>query len=227
MSMAARLPPTCFRAPWPATPKAAASHGALPLATCRQGEAKMNFDLSNDLQQRRDRVRRIMTERCTPAVVRRSLDGEEPLAADRWRRIAVMFQSALLSSPGSHIGGRPDESLPNIIAERLLGRPPDIRMDKGKPIVPGAHGPAMTRSHHRDRILSAGQPCHLRLGRTGHDRIRYPRRAASRRGRGHCQIGERAPSRWPPVGPSRLCPPGCRAGCRRRGRGYRCSTAPA
>ena len=44
-----------------------------------------------------------------------------------------MFQSALLSSPSARIAGGSDEILRNIIAERVLGLPPDIRADKGKP----------------------------------------------------------------------------------------------
>ena len=50
----------------------------------------MNFDFSDDLKQLRDQARRFMSERCTPAVVRRSLDGQEPFAADLWREIAEM-----------------------------------------------------------------------------------------------------------------------------------------
>lgn len=44
-----------------------------------------------------------------------------------------MFQSALLSSPSLRIAGGSDEILRNIIAERVLGLPPDIRADKGIP----------------------------------------------------------------------------------------------
>lgn len=44
-----------------------------------------------------------------------------------------MFQSALLSSPSARIAGGSDEILRNIIAERVLGLPADIRADKGKP----------------------------------------------------------------------------------------------
>ncbi|MDR3529465.1 MAG: acyl-CoA/acyl-ACP dehydrogenase [Rhodopila sp.] len=50
----------------------------------------MNFDFSDDLKQLRDQARRFLSERCTPAVVRRSLDGEETYAADLWREIAEM-----------------------------------------------------------------------------------------------------------------------------------------
>ena len=45
----------------------------------------------------------------------------------------AMFQSALLSSPSLRIAGGSDEILRNIIAERVLGLPPDIRADKGMP----------------------------------------------------------------------------------------------
>ena len=50
----------------------------------------MNFDFSDDLKQLRDQARRFLLERCTPAVVRRSLDGQESYAADLWRDIANM-----------------------------------------------------------------------------------------------------------------------------------------
>src|ERR1700712_1448161 len=50
----------------------------------------MNFDFSEDLKQLRDQSRRFLSERCTPAVVRRSLDGHERYAADLWREIAEM-----------------------------------------------------------------------------------------------------------------------------------------
>ncbi len=44
-----------------------------------------------------------------------------------------MFQAGLLSSPSLRIAGGSDEILRNIIAERVLGMPPDIRADKGIP----------------------------------------------------------------------------------------------
>jgi alkylation response protein AidB-like acyl-CoA dehydrogenase len=44
-----------------------------------------------------------------------------------------MFQSALLSSPSARIAGGSDEILKNIIAERVLGMPADIRVDKNRP----------------------------------------------------------------------------------------------
>ena len=48
----------------------------------------MNFDFSDDLKQLRDQSRRFLSERCTPAVVRRAVDGQETYAADLWREIA-------------------------------------------------------------------------------------------------------------------------------------------
>jgi acyl-CoA dehydrogenase len=50
----------------------------------------MNFDFSDDLKQLRDQARRFLSEQCTPAVVRRSLDGEQAYAAGLWRAIAEM-----------------------------------------------------------------------------------------------------------------------------------------
>ena len=43
------------------------------------------------------------------------------------------FQEAVLYSPGSRIAGGTDEILRNIIAERVLGLPGDVRVDKGVP----------------------------------------------------------------------------------------------
>ncbi|MBU6499592.1 MAG: acyl-CoA dehydrogenase family protein [Rhodospirillales bacterium] len=45
----------------------------------------------------------------------------------------ALFQEALLFSPGLRIAGGTDEILRNIIAERVLGLPPDIRVDKDVP----------------------------------------------------------------------------------------------
>ena len=45
----------------------------------------------------------------------------------------ALFQEALLSSPSSRIAGGTDEILRNIIAERVLGLPGDIRVDKELP----------------------------------------------------------------------------------------------
>jgi alkylation response protein AidB-like acyl-CoA dehydrogenase len=45
----------------------------------------------------------------------------------------ALFQQALLFSPGLRIAGGSDEILRNIIAERVLGLPADIRVDKELP----------------------------------------------------------------------------------------------
>ena len=47
--------------------------------------------------------------------------------------LQALFQQGLLYSPGLRIAGGTDEILRNIIAERVLGLPPDIRVDKDKP----------------------------------------------------------------------------------------------
>ena len=45
----------------------------------------------------------------------------------------ALFQEALLGAPASRIAGGTDEILRNIIAERVLGLPGDIRVDKEIP----------------------------------------------------------------------------------------------
>jgi alkylation response protein AidB-like acyl-CoA dehydrogenase len=47
--------------------------------------------------------------------------------------VAGQFQAMLLSSPSIRIAGGTDEILRNIIAERVLGLPGDIRVDKDVP----------------------------------------------------------------------------------------------
>ncbi len=46
---------------------------------------------------------------------------------------AGLFQSTYMSSPGLRIAGGTDEIMANIIAERVLGLPQDVRVDKGIP----------------------------------------------------------------------------------------------
>jgi alkylation response protein AidB-like acyl-CoA dehydrogenase len=47
--------------------------------------------------------------------------------------VAGIFEEALLYSPALRIAGGTDEIMRNIIAERVLGLPGDIRVDKDVP----------------------------------------------------------------------------------------------
>jgi alkylation response protein AidB-like acyl-CoA dehydrogenase len=44
--------------------------------------------------------------------------------------LAASFQTAIMGAPGMRIAGGTDEILRNIIAERVLGLPQDVRLDK-------------------------------------------------------------------------------------------------
>ncbi len=49
------------------------------------------------------------------------------------QEMAGQFQKMVLSSPSARIAGGTDEVMRNIIAERVLGLPGDIRVDKDVP----------------------------------------------------------------------------------------------
>ncbi len=61
------------------------------------------------------------------------LEGEAGVLQGNDAAMHGMFQAGWLSSPGLRIAGGTDEIMRNIIAERVLGLPQDIRVDKDVP----------------------------------------------------------------------------------------------
>jgi alkylation response protein AidB-like acyl-CoA dehydrogenase len=60
--------------------------------------------------------------------------GEYGMISDpRLAPLAGAFQRRVLEAPGLRLGGGTDEILRNVIAERILGLPPEPRVDKGMP----------------------------------------------------------------------------------------------
>ena len=70
-----------------------------------------------------------------------ALTEEQSLIQDMARKfaqtelapVAAAFQQTLLTSPSSRIAGGSDEIMRNIIAERVLGLPAEVRLDKTLP----------------------------------------------------------------------------------------------
>ena len=56
--------------------------------------------------------------------------------------LAARFQTMLMRTPATRVEGGTDEILRNIIAERVLGMPPEIRVDKNVPFneIPTRNG---------------------------------------------------------------------------------------
>ena len=69
------------------------------------------------------------------------LMGMAGVTANKDMPLEGIFEEALLYSPALRIAGGTDEILRNIIAERVLGLPADIRVDKGIPFTKVPTGP--------------------------------------------------------------------------------------
>ena len=61
------------------------------------------------------------------------LDNSGVIWDEEMSAAAGLFQSTYMNSPGGRIAGGSDEIMANIIAERVLGLPQDVRVDKGIP----------------------------------------------------------------------------------------------
>lgn len=62
------------------------------------------------------------------------LQGEAGIIEDpELAPLAARFQKILLRSPATRVEGGTDEILRNIVAERVLGLPAEIRVDKNIP----------------------------------------------------------------------------------------------
>ena len=61
------------------------------------------------------------------------LEASGVIADAEFSELANKFQEEYMTSPGLRIAGGTDEVMANIIAERVLGMPQDVRVDKGIP----------------------------------------------------------------------------------------------
>jgi acyl-CoA dehydrogenase len=61
------------------------------------------------------------------------LEASGVIADAEFSKLANKFQEEYMTSPGLRIAGGTDEVMANIIAERVLGMPQDVRVDKGIP----------------------------------------------------------------------------------------------
>ena len=61
------------------------------------------------------------------------LEAGGVIADAEFSELANKFQEEYMTSPGLRIAGGTDEVMANIIAERVLGMPQDVRVDKGIP----------------------------------------------------------------------------------------------
>ena len=95
----------------------------------------MNLDFSDDQKQLQDQIRRYLTEKCTPAVVRAGLEGGEPFSRDLYRGLAEMGVLGV-AIPEAY-GGVGLSHLELCLAAEELGLPTSLAPSPADPAHPG------------------------------------------------------------------------------------------
>ena len=86
-------------------------------------------------QGRRPQIGKLVTAPLMQDVANTAVELEDQFwdhcsGSRRYAPLSALFQATLMSAPGMRIAGGTDEIMRNIIAERVLGLPQDVRVDK-------------------------------------------------------------------------------------------------